>query len=323
MSDQIKRFLKLSLKDKLWVFGNYIVLNILIKKFQNWYNFNGKYFFVNRSKNNRKLLIVVAGYKNFLWRIVFDRISNFLENDIDVCICAPGVNPLELQKICTKRKWSYLSTKENKLSLAQNLAIKLHPRAKYIYKLDEDIFIGKNYFKNMFNTFLKIKKDNKYNFGVLVPVLNVNGVTYIDFLEFVGKADEYRKIFSELKSSCMGIKCHNDPQAAEYLWDNSFPFDQRVKEFEIANKNRYKIVPHRYSIGAIFFERTFFEMMGGFKVAPEGFMGIEESELCTYCFESSFPMIIACGVFAGHLGFGPQNSKMKEYFIRNIHKFEI
>jgi len=193
-----KKFITLSFKDKVWLILNGYIPELSLA-YQRWFNFNGKFDFENRARGQKKLLIVVAGYKDFLWEVVFGRIKKFLDNDIDVCIVSPGLVDKRLQNIAKKNNWSYLSTKENKLSLAQNITIKLHPKAKLIYKLDEDIFITKNYFSNLEKTLLKIKKDGVYCPGFIAPVINVNGFTYIHFLKQIGKEKEYYEKFNELK----------------------------------------------------------------------------------------------------------------------------
>ena len=69
----------------------------------------------------------------------------------------PGLFNEKLNKMCEEKKWSYLSVEENKVTLAQNIAIELHKDAKYIYKLDEDMFITKGFFENLKDTYLKVK----------------------------------------------------------------------------------------------------------------------------------------------------------------------
>ena len=125
------------------------------------YKFNQKikseYIFENRSQNKQKLCIVLAGYKPFLYESIFGRLDMFLDKDIDVCIISSGKYVESLVKMCEEKKWSYLSTKENNVSLVQNLAIVLHKKAEYIFKLDEDVFITKDYFHKMYDAYKKIR----------------------------------------------------------------------------------------------------------------------------------------------------------------------
>lgn len=314
----LKKLIMASPKDKVWLILNGYIPELSLA-YQRWFNFNGKFDFENRARGQKKLLIVVAGYKDFLWEVVFGRIKKFLDNDIDVCILSPGLVDKRLQNIAKKNNWSYLSTKENKLSLAQNIAIKLHPKAKLIYKLDEDIFITKNYFSNLERTLLEIKKDDIYHPGFVAPVINVNGFTYIHFLKQISKEKEYYQKFGELRVACMGVKAHYDPKAGIFLWEKSLPLDQIAKNF---SKNyNYVVIPHRFSIGAILFERKLWEEMGFFKVALKGSLGLEEEELCRFCHLESYPGFVSLNTLVGHFGFGPQNEEMKKFFLANKAKF--
>ena len=109
----------------------------------------GKYTFIDRKKDSDRLCIILAGYKQFLWEDVFGRLAKYAPKDIDICIVSSGIYSEELAKIAEKNKWSYLSVKQNKVSLVQNIAINLFNKANYIYKIDEDIFVTKNFFAVM------------------------------------------------------------------------------------------------------------------------------------------------------------------------------
>lgn len=114
---------------------------------------------LKRGKDLEKLCIVLAGYKEFLYDSVFQRIECFATEDIDVCVISSGLFSDALDKLCERNNWTYISTKENNVCLVQNIAVKEHPMAKYIFKLDEDIFITKGYFEKMFQALEYIKKD--------------------------------------------------------------------------------------------------------------------------------------------------------------------
>ena len=83
----------------------------------------GKYKFINRKNDNKKLCIILAGYKKFLWEDVFGRIEKYAPKDIDFCIVSSGLYSEDLAKIAEKNNWSYLSVKQNKVTLVQNIAI--------------------------------------------------------------------------------------------------------------------------------------------------------------------------------------------------------
>jgi len=220
------------------------------------------------------------------------------------------VSSTALREICHRHGWSYLSTKANKLALAQNLAVKLHPNAEIIFKLDEDIVIGRDYFDGLLRTRNFIEEQQRFDLGCLAPVLNVNGYTYRIFLEQMGRLDEYRSLFGDTRQSCMNTSAWREPDAAEFLWQISRPFDEIVETFARLPRAEYSVCPHRFSIGAILFSRTLWERMEGFTASAPGVLGVEETDLCSYCMENSQVIAVAHSVFAGHLGFHTQYERL-------------
>lgn len=54
--------------------------------------FATKYVFDDRRQNCENLLLIVAGFQEYYWETVFDKVSkNILqfEENIDVCVCVP------------------------------------------------------------------------------------------------------------------------------------------------------------------------------------------------------------------------------------------
>lgn len=290
-----------------------------------WRNFddeaNGKgHTFINRSKGSKELLIVVAGYKQFIWDDIFERVKLFTPEEMDVCLVLPGKDDDILKELSEKNGWSYLSTKQNKLSLAQNWAIGHHKKAEFIYKLDEDIYIAENYFENIRKTYENVKAERKYKIGIVVPLINVNGYSYRRLLEMEDKVADYEEKFGDAVYTCLGILAQNVGEAAQYLWELSFPLDEKAKQMQ---GNGYSICPHHFSIGAIAFTRELLQKIGGFAVAPEGVLGHEESQLCFYMTENSYVIVCAENTFVGHFGFGAQTEHMKKYYFENKEKFQL
>lgn len=283
---------------------------------KNWtrrLNFGGSYTFIDRSKGSQRLLIVLAGYKEFLWPFTLDRLTKFVPSDIDVCILSAGLYSAPLAELAERHGWSYLYTKANKVSLVQNLAIAAHKEAKWIYKLDEDIFISEGFFDSLLEGYLRSKKEGLYNPGFCSPILNVNGYSYINLLKIIGAEDEYRDKFGELKRAAHNIKAHSDPEAAKWLWQKSLPFDE-VASYVRSQPFNYSAAPHQFSIGAILFERELWETVGGLRTSlHEGVLGIDEEYLCKDCIALSRPIVVIHNLFAGHFSFGPQEPAMKAY----------
>lgn len=276
-------------------------------------NFAGSYEFIDRSRGSENLLIVVAGYKEYLWDLTLPRIARFAPKNFDVCVVSPGVQPARLLDFAKQCGWSYLKTKANKLALAQNIAIREHPQAQWIHKLDEDIFVSAGYFEGMRQGYAHIREEGSYDPGFCAPLINVNGYSYRAFLRILELEAEYRTAFGESRSACMGVRAHWDPAAARWLWKKSLPFDD-VANLLASRPFEYSVVPHRFSIGAILLERNFWESIGGFRTSlVDGALGIEEEDLCFKCMALSRVMCVVHSVFAGHFAFGPQESGMTTF----------
>jgi hypothetical protein len=127
-----------------------------------WLNFSGSYKFIDRSKGSQRLIIIIAGYKDFLYPLTLKRIAKFAPSDVDVCVVSSGLYSASLAELAESYGWSYLYTKANKVSLVQNLAISVHPQAEWIYKLDEDVFISEGFFDSLLESYLRIQEEGLY-----------------------------------------------------------------------------------------------------------------------------------------------------------------
>lgn len=173
--------------------GYQVFKNIENKLAEN--NFAGEYKFVNRSKGREKLLMILAGYKEYLWDSIFARIREYAADDMDICVMTAGYANETLKKLCEEEGWSYLYTYENKLSLTQNLTIKEHPAAKWVYKMDEDIFITDGLFEELLDTYRLVEKEKKYAVGIVAPLMAVNSYGYRRILELEDKLSDYNECF--------------------------------------------------------------------------------------------------------------------------------
>ena len=143
----------------------------------------GTNLFVDRRKNSEFLLMILAGYKSFLYEDVFARVKAFTPKNFDICVMSSGLFDETLNKIAAENDWSYLSTAENNIPLVQNLAIMLHPQAEFIYKMDEDIFITEGVFDTLMKTANHVQKYGHYNVGFVAPLIPINSHGYVRILE--------------------------------------------------------------------------------------------------------------------------------------------
>ncbi len=288
--------------------------------------FTKKYTFENRSESNENLCIILAGYKEFTWEIIFERINKYSDKNIDICIVSSGLYSEKLSNIAKKYGWSYLSTKKNNVCLAQNVAINLFKKAKHIFKLDEDIFVTKDFFKTLKNTYETVQEKGKYNVGFVAPLIPINGYSHVILLKKLELISYYEKTFEQVKYSADNDRMIvNNTDVAKLMWgeNNKIPHIDELNKKLLESEFSYSAAPIKFSIGAIYFKREFWKDMNYFRVIPGSGMGIDENQICTYCMKHSKAIIISENTCVGHLSFGPQNKEMEQYFKDHLNKFEI
>ena len=239
----------------------------------------------------------------------------------------PACSIQSLTKLQGIINWSYLSTARNNISLVQNAAIMLHEKAEFIFKMDEDIFITQNCLVKLLQTFDYVLREGRYRVGFVAPLIPINGFGHIVILEKLGLLDFYDKKFETAMYGCnSSAMLEKSPEVAKFFWGegNIFPsIDQINAAFQI-QKLSYRVCPMRFSIGLILFHRRIWELMGGWRVSPAGFdLGTDEAQICTFCVQNSFGMIISENALVGHLSFGQQNAAMKEYYLHDRQKFSL
>jgi hypothetical protein len=276
--------------------------------------FGGRRSFVDRSRGSDRMLVILAGFKQYLWPVTLERLERFPPADTDVCIVSAGVHSPELDAIAARRGWSYLATENGRISAAQNMAISLHPRAEWIFKVDEDVVVPDGLFDRLLDGYRAVEAQGDHVPGFVAPVLNVNGFSYVRFLATVGALEDYRAAFGRTTSAAAGIPVHGDGDVARWVWERSLPFDAVAARIHAAPFG-YSTVPHRFSIGAILFRRRLWEEMGGFlsNLVPPG-LGADEAHICMHCVDTSQVMAVLDNAFAGHWCFGPQEPTMRRAF---------
>lgn len=283
--------------------------------------------FMERKKDKEDLLVVLAGYKEFVWESVFQRLKVFVPREMDVCIVTSGLENAWLKYLCEKNQWSYLSTSRNNVSMAVNTAIWKHPQAKYIYKMDEDMFLTEGVFERLKDTYLEVERNGRYEVGFVTPLIPINGYGYVRLLEIFDAVDLWIDRFGELKYA--NLAHHNsiweNPDAARFMWGEGNPqMDNLDRMQKLLSKRafQYSICSIRYSIGFILFHRNLWIRMGGFPTFI-GNMGVDEEAICQFCLLQSYAMVVAENAVAGHLAFGPQNKEMEKYYFENKEKFRL
>jgi hypothetical protein len=316
---RIKKIFKESSLTK----GLYIKLKNSKKEFVAKKKLNSDFQFANRKQDSNVLVLILAGYKDFLWLKVFSRIEKNLPDNADVCVVSSGLYVEQLDQICQKNNWSYLSVKRNCVTLAQNIAINLHKEAEMIYKIDEDIFITENFFENLMKTY-NHANHGQFEVGFVAPLIPINGYGHVRVLEKLNLIEEFESRFGKVKyASRPDRKIESDPQVAQFFWgkDGMVPSIDKIDEQFAEKSLEYRACPIRFSIGAILFPRRTWSDMGMFDVKSGPCMGLDEEQMDQYCMIQSKPMIVSENTCVGHLSFGPQNQEMKKYFSQHKELF--
>lgn len=287
----------------------------------------GEYCFESRKKESKNLIIVLAGYKKLIWEGVFSRLCKYAPEDADVCIVTSGLFNQDLKDMCSMLGWSYLSTLKNNVSFVVNLAIYLHPKAEYIYKMDEDIFVTDGIFEGMKTTYQQVEEKSRYEVGFVAPLIPVNGYGHVRLLEIFDEVERWEEQFGKLKYT----DCHwhhrsisKNPKSAQFMWGEENPgMDNLDKMQKILSQRtfQYSVCPIRYSIGLILFQRDTWLQMETFQVLEYGNIGVDEEWICQFCMMQGRAMVIAENTIAGHLSYGEQNKDMEEYYNSHKEKF--
>lgn len=283
------------------------------------------YKFTNRSKDSEKLLIILSGYKPDLWDKVFDRINKYTPNDFDVCVVTSGLENEQLKEIARQHCWSYLSTDINNLCYAQNVCISAHPKAEFIFKIDEDMFLTDETLNQMLFTYTHCLDLDVYVPSAVVPMINVNCTTYIDFLRRENLCQEFSDRFGKIKiTNGLHHNQHilNNSEIAKFLWSNVNidDFNSDLKHYSYYPVE-YDVCATRFSIGLVMFPRSTWIEMGNFPVLLESDkdyerkgLGVDERELCKFAMSKAKPILIDRLSAVGHLAYGPQTKEMIQFF---------
>lgn len=285
------------------------------------FSYDISYHFTDRNKGKKYLCYVLAGYEPVLWDDTIGRIEKFQSDMVDYCLVSSGKRDGDLETIAARNGWSYLWTEKNQVCFIQNLVMELHPESEYVIKMDEDIFIGKNFFEKMIQGYHRIEKEGEYRIGFAVPVIPLNCCGYATYLHLTDKKAEYEKKFGRAYKSRFSA-VFSVPETAEFLWDTMDTFDETSEKF-LENEG-YGILNCYYNIGCIMFSRKRWLMMGKWPELPgEAGMGRDEAYICQDNVKKDMAIYELYDVLAGHLAFGHQKKNMLEYYHKHHGKFAV
>lgn len=280
------------------------------------------YDLVDRRKYSNKCCFILAGYKEFLWKDVFERFTQFIPDNIDVCIISSGIHSDKLEKLAEKNGWSYLSTKINSVTLVQNVAFAVFDEYEWIYKVDEDMFVTEGAFEKLYFSYQKAQNASQYVPGIVAPLIPVNGYGYSRILNRIGKTADYERNFEKINvGGNPDSDIERNPETAVFMWMNCPQIDKLNRMF--ADGEEIALCSVRFSIGFILLKHAFWEDMQGFSVSGNADMGTDEEELCSQCMNKSKAIMISTNTVVGHFAFGRQTGRMKELYAENPGWFKI
>lgn len=281
-----------------------------------------KHEFVIDNRTNKHILVMcLVGYKPDLWNKVFDRFIKYMDLDADVCLVSSGTSNKHLELLAFEHKWSYLTTKENNLCLAQNECIKCHPNAEYIFKIDEDMFVTKHSFSRLLEEMKHLEEHSDYVPGAIMPLINVNATCLPRLLKLTNHWQAYFETFG--KPYVSDGRTHHDnitfdANISKWLWYH-ISIDSDIKQLDKTNHS--ELCATRFSIGMVLFKRDVWQNMGQFPYTPDDpveykriGLGEDEKALCSYCMMKARPMFICNDVLVGHLSYGPTTKEMMSFF---------
>ena len=261
------------------------------------------------------LVMMLVGYKPDLWPYVMPRFEAALPDDCTVCLVSPGLYREDLASLCQAKGWSYLGTRTNDVALAQNVCLSLHPGARIVVKLDEDMFLLPGTIAALIAFYDQVKAEGIVNPGFVAPMIPVNGFSYRSLLERLDLLADFEARFGPASVMTTGHAIAIDPAAARWIWERTTPLAETQARLQAAPVDML-LSPIKFSIGLIVFERVYWEEFRFFRVyrhrlmAGQSTLGGDEQFLCRECIDRSRPIIVHPQILAGHFSFGPQYQGM-------------
>jgi hypothetical protein len=277
-------------------------------------------------KGSGKMLFILSGYKPQIWDDVFSRIKANQLSDMDVCVASSGKYCEELSQICKKNDWIYISTKLNNVCVVTNIVMREFPKADYIFKLDEDIYVPDHYFEDMFNAYQKIEeRELQFKIGYVCPELPLGFYGMHKFLVKKGCLEEYESLFGRhyVGGTIYNPAFRENKGIDEYLWRKIGNFDQCAEEYRNFPFT-YEVCTTRSGIAAIVYRREFWNAMGcldrpkGHGVGDNG----DEGQITAYCALKFRACFCVNNVFVGHFAFGGSEPNVLKLKAENPEIFE-
>lgn len=288
-----------------------------------------KTVFENRKTNSNKLLYILIGYKEFLWKDTLNRVKAFCPKDIDVCLLSSGKYVQQLSDIAKTNGWSYFSTSVNNILDAQNLLLAVFSEKDMIFKMDEDVYVTRNCFSKLLSGYEYASKVGESKIGYISPLIPLNSSSYY-FLDEFNLKDSYKQHFNRnllFGGDIASPDIRTNADFAKFYWSVG-NVDVLNYQAEKKGKKRMRYVSGRHAICFILFSREFYNSMGGF--LPDELNGKgydwkdgDEFQIMQHCINFGFSGIILLDTVCGHFCYAAQEKDMIEYREKKSEYFEI
>lgn len=299
----------------------------------------GKYRFFDNLSNRELTIVVLAGKYARLWNVTFERLNAY-SIGADVLVINPGrLNSDKAERMCKDYGFSYFECTSKSFEAAQNFVNAFIVKSPLVLKMDDDTFLTKNTIRNLLRAYNTIKSEG-YDIGFIAPILNVNNVSYYYFLKTLNLVGEYTREFERpiFVRNGANQKIWYDEKASEWIWERSLPLNVVAEIFERRNNGSVELIPVRFSISCILYERGFLLKRKGtlasYRLAnmtqrPLSTSAVpaacipwsDESSINFYADDSMHGRFLVLDAFAGHLCYYPQTDAMLKWFEKNKQRF--
>ncbi|MEM0459505.1 MAG: hypothetical protein QXZ31_06520 [Thermofilaceae archaeon] len=337
-SAALKRFLSGLIRGELTTFD--LTLALIRRtwiELQSRYNFYvGKFRFIDRLKGYHLTVIVISGKYPSIWNATLERLYAY-SGEADVIIVNPdGLHGRTLEKLCEAYNFSYFEGSTKNFEAAQNYVCTFIIDSPLVLKMDDDVFLTEKTIPSLLSAYIRLKSVG-HDIGFLAPILNVNNVTYFHFLKTLNLDDEYAQRFEKpiFTRHWTRQRIWWDPAAAQWVWERSLPLNTVADVIEERNRGKHDLIPVRFSISCILFERRIIASSRGLlaynratgryegrgdsigRIASPMIPIGDEAFMNYYTNDRMCGRFIALDSFAGHLCYGPQATTMLRWFENN------
>jgi len=137
-----------------------VVRRVFLREQQRYNFYIKKYRFLDQRKGSKNAtVLVLAGAHDYAWRVVFRRLYEYSDG-LDVVVVNPGgLNGELCMKFARDYGWSYFECYPNNITAAENFVLRNIIESDEVIKIDDDILVAKNTFKNLLKAYNAVREE--------------------------------------------------------------------------------------------------------------------------------------------------------------------